>query len=111
MSRDVATAIVEVAVDPPTAFEVFTEEVAAQSRKICRQTWPHIGLAIREQHDAIEPLCVLELAHLARAFHDAGVDRRVAAHADLAYALGEHGAVGDRLRRNEDVDLVVDPKR
>ena len=29
MSRDVATAIVEVAVDPPTAFEVFTEEVAA----------------------------------------------------------------------------------
>jgi hypothetical protein len=28
-SRDVAIAIVEVAVDPPTAFEVFTEEVAA----------------------------------------------------------------------------------
>lgn len=29
MSGDTATAIVEVAVDPPTAFEVFTEEVAA----------------------------------------------------------------------------------
>ncbi len=29
MSPDVATAIVEVAVDPPTAFEVFTEEIAA----------------------------------------------------------------------------------
>jgi hypothetical protein len=29
VSDGVATAIVEVAVDPPTAFEVFTEEVAA----------------------------------------------------------------------------------
>src|SRR5262249_34891629 len=72
------------------------QELAAQLGKIRRLAWADIGLAVRKEHDAIEPFWVLELAHLARAFHDAGVDGSVAAHADLADARRKHRAVVDR---------------
>src|SRR5262249_60987052 len=73
------------------------QELAAQLCKIRGLARADIGLALRKEHHAIEPLWVLELAHLARAFHDAVVDGSVAARADLAHDLGDHAAVVDRL--------------
>ena len=84
------------------------QELAAQSCKVGWISRPNIGLAVREQHDAIEPPGVLGLADLACALHHSVVDGRAATYTNLADAIGEHGAVVDRLRRDQDVDLVVE---
>ena len=78
------------------------------ARELLRPGGADVGLAVGQQHDAVEPPRVLELGDLGRAGQHAGVDGGGAAHADLADEVGEERRGGDVLRRHQHVDAVVE---
>jgi hypothetical protein len=82
-------------------------QAGAQRAELRRRARPLVRLAVGQQDDAVDAVLARELAHLARALHDAREQRGAAARLQAGDAGLDRPAVGRVARRDHDLDHGV----